>query len=86
MKEEFWTAVCDHMPRLRFLFAALFVLLVLTVFSLVFTTVGSASYYIAVIDLLLVLVAAGMTVFLQWRCAKNERRRGEWRPEERQDE
>ncbi|CCQ34459.1 hypothetical protein HLRTI_002132 [Halorhabdus tiamatea SARL4B] len=86
MKEEFWTVVCDHVPRLRFLFATLSVLFVLTVFSLAFTTVGSASYYIAVIDLILVVAAAGMTVFLQWRCAKNERRRGEWQPEERQDE
>ncbi|WEL17118.1 putative membrane protein [Halorhabdus sp. SVX81] len=86
MKEEFWTTVCDYMPRLRFLFAALFVLLVLTVFSLAFTTVGSPSYYIALIDLVLVLVATSITVFLQWRCAKNKRRRGEWRPEDRPDE
>jgi len=86
MKEKFWTVVCDHMPRLRILLAALFVLLALTVFSIVNTTPGTASHTVAVIDMVLVTVAIAIGLFLQWRCGKNERRRGEWRPENQGEE
>jgi len=81
MKEEFWTVVCEQTPRLRILFAILLVLLLLTVFSVVYTTSGSPSHIIAVIDLILVIAALAVTVFMQWRCAKNRRQRGEWRTE-----
>lgn len=86
MNEKFWTAVCERTPHLRMLVIILFILLVLTAFSIALTPAGSASNVVALFDLILIVIATAITVFLQWRCAKNEQRRGEWRPEKRREQ
>jgi hypothetical protein len=70
--EQFWVLACDYRQFIWLgVMMALF-LLILTLFSLLLAPVGSASFAIALVNLVMTLGLMGAAGGLYWTCVKRE--------------
>ncbi|QGN06221.1 hypothetical protein Hrd1104_02220 [Halorhabdus sp. CBA1104] len=72
MAEDKWSYVCSQTQYLYTLIIALFMALLLTLFALFFGEPGTMSYTIAIFDLVLVVVAFGITTLVYRKCLQRE--------------
>lgn len=68
--EKFGSVLCDYQDQFRLGFMFGILLLIFTLISFPFLTPGTASYAIAVVDLVLVLVLIVTTGAAHWYCAR----------------
>lgn len=69
---DVWDYVCNRRPYFRAVFLFGLLLLVATVFSLFFAEAGTASYTIAIVDLLLSVVLVVSTGVALRKCARRD--------------
>ena len=70
--EQFWTLACDYRQFIWLgVMMALF-LFILTVFSLLLAPVGSASFVIALVNLVMTLGLGGAAGGMYWVCVRRE--------------
>lgn len=68
--DAFWSVVCDYRQHLWLLLMFLLFLLVLTALSFLFGELGTASYTIAVVNLLLILGVGSVAGGMYWYCGR----------------
>lgn len=70
MTDEFWDVVCAAGPALRVALTGVFVLLLLSLFALLFISPGSGSYYLTLANLLILIPLMGVLVYSIRRCGQ----------------
>lgn len=68
MKQRLWSWMCEALVFWMMLFGICTVLLVLVLLTLPFVDVGTAEFYISVLNLILILTAMATCVYVIRRC------------------
>lgn len=68
--EQFWRYVCDAKQYFLIMYAALFVLLFLTIVSILLGSPGTDAYRLSFVNLGLIAVALAMNTVVVWRCER----------------
>lgn len=73
--EEFWTVACDYRQYLWVAIMMLIFFLVLTLISLLVVEPGTGSYYIALLNLAMILGVGGVMLGMYYVCLQRQTRR-----------
>jgi Na+/proline symporter len=71
--EAFWEVACDHVAYLWVGFTVVLFLFILSLLALALAPRGTGSFYIALVDLGLVVVAGAVVGGMYWTCARRRR-------------
>lgn len=70
--EKFWTVMCDYRDFLWLGVMVLIFLFILNVISLLWVRPGSASFVVAIINTVMLVLAGGVVGGMYWTCMRRQ--------------
>lgn len=68
MKQKFWTLMCDALGFWIMLFGLCVIFLALLALSVLFVEIGSTSFYLTIVNVIIILGAMSVSVFVIRKC------------------
>lgn len=75
MNRSVFAVICDYRHLFRYVLRLVLVLLALSLFSMLFVPRGSESYYIALVNFMMLVPMLGITVSFVYVCEKRKKRK-----------